>query len=74
MQDIKNYYRLCGVKPLDKQCDPMVNQITRRAVDIIFTKKQVDLYIKENSAYVDMLTIKENIIGGRRRKVVVTVV
>lgn len=67
MDDIKKYYRLCGVYSPDNQPRPLVDQIEKHAVSVIFTNKQANLYIKKSNNGDESVTIKEDVVGGRKK-------
>lgn len=72
MDNIYKYYGVCGVKPAAMKPRPLIGQINQHAIDVLFTKKQVFMYIKSDG---ESVTIRENIIGGDKpRYAVVTVV
>lgn len=64
MDKLKIYYKLCGVKLPKDAPNPLIGQIGDK-VEVIFTKKQVSLYIKKDKTG---FMVKENIVGGRNSK------
>lgn len=58
MNDIVNYYKVCGVKSPEDTPTPITTQVDPKALKIIFTKKQEEIYLKDDKE------IKESVIGG----------
>jgi hypothetical protein len=55
---IINYYLLCKIRD---RALPIVNNISDKNFDVLFTKKQVTMYLRERD---NKYIIKEYIIGG----------
>lgn len=63
MDAILAYYKLCGIKPKEKAANPLVNQVKPANLSIIFTKRQLQLYVRQKTDE-STLTINEHIVGA----------
>ena len=68
MERIKQYYKVCNIKPNSQREKPIIDQIDERVLDIVFTKKQVFMYIiKDTTGTSSRVTVKESVVGGKKR-------
>ena len=65
MNKLKQYYKLCSIKDKKYKTVPLINQLEQSAVDVIFTKNNVELYFKEKDG---IYKIKEDVIGAHQKK------
>jgi hypothetical protein len=61
MEKVIEYYKLCSIKPKSKQLIPLVNQIQKNIVNIIFTRKHVEGFLDEREG---VYYIRESVIGA----------
>jgi hypothetical protein len=62
---MKRYYKLNSILPKSMMPSPLINQISTHAINVIFTEKQVELYIKKK-ADSEEITLNSNVIGGNK--------
>lgn len=58
MNTIVSYYKVCGIKQPEDVPTPITTQVSSKSLGLIFTKKQEEIYFKEDHE------IKENVVGG----------
>lgn len=69
MDSIKKYYKVCDIKPKSKQPNPVINQIDQKVINVVFTKKQVFMYLTRDTSNNNVrITVKESIVGGGKKR------
>ena len=61
MDDIIEYYKLCGMVPKSEQLLPLVNHIEKDIIAVIFTNKQVHGFLEEKDG---VYHLRETVIGA----------
>lgn len=62
---IQNYYKLCSIRAKREGNNSIISMCTLDTLRVVYTPKQLDIYIKSDQ------TLRENVIGGRRKKILV---
>jgi hypothetical protein len=63
-QEIKNYYKICAIDRDRDGVIPMVDQIDKKALNILIPENQQKIYFRERNG---VYTVRENIIGAGSR-------
>jgi len=61
MEKLKNYYKLCAINAIKQN---IISNIKPEYIHVIFTNKQINLYLKNENAF----EIKETVIGGYKKQ------
>lgn len=63
------YYKLCAIVPKRLTHRSVLNIVKPASIDIIFTKKQILLYMRDCG---DKKCIRETVVGAGKNKIVTT--
>lgn len=67
MEHLIEYYKLCAVKSANKQPIAVVNMIKPATLNVIFTQRQITLYLKECGT---RKCIRETVVGASKATVI----
>jgi len=66
MDKIRTFYKLCRVKLPEFQDNPIISQVSEKAIEKIFSEKEKTYYTKQSIIDANTVTIRENVIGGEQ--------